>query len=128
MRSPSVIRRCWWAFAAVAIVCHLPARAAAGCGGHSAGFYTQVEAESSSDAAQDVPVSPEPPQGPNCSRAPLRDGLPPAPATTPVVPVKGQGSCLASAGDDPHRAFDPDRRSPRPTRLAASIFHPPRAG
>ena len=125
----SPIRRLWWAVAVVAIACQTPTRAeAAGCSGHSGGLYSVIETEPPSDAAPVAPTGPKPCQGPNCSNAPLRDGLPPAPVTTPPTPVKDQVRCLALAGNDSPPAFDRDRSAPRPIRFSTPIFHPPRAG
>ena len=66
--------------------------------------------------------------GPNCSGAPQRHSLPPAPFS-PVGPqVKEQAQCSDAAGDpdSTRSSFCADGFSPHPIHHSASIFHPPR--
>lgn len=128
MHSLPAVRRCWWAVAALAIACYTPTRAeAAGCSGHAPGFYSLIETDAAADPAGPVgEPAPKPCQGPNCSRAPLRDGLPPAPAASPQF--KEQVRCFAFDADSPPASFDREAHSERPVKRTTSIFHPPRAG
>lgn len=129
MPTLSLIRRCWWAVAVVAAVAPAPSRAdAAGCGGHSGGFYTVIESDASAAAGAPAPPAPAPCRGPSCSGAPLRDGLPPAPVAPAPTEVKGQVRCLTALADVGGQLREPELQASRPVRRAVPIFHPPRHG
>lgn len=124
------IRRCWWAVAVVVIACQSPTRAEAGCSGHSGSQYPLIESES--QPATDQPVTPvpaKPCQGPNCSGAPLRDGLPVPPAAPAPTVVKDQVARFTAHDEsEPTRRFDREDSSAKPVRHTDPIFHPPRHG
>lgn len=124
------LRRLWWVVAVVVIACQSPNRAEAGCSGHSGSQYPLIESES--QPATDHPAAPlpaKPCQGPNCSGAPLRDGLPVPPAAPAPTVVKDQVARFNTHdSSEPPARFEREDPSAKPVRHADPIFHPPRHG
>src|SRR6516162_8668064 len=116
-----------WAVPILAGLLCAPADARAECGDYV--VTRRSHAEISLPAGQPTPAAPRPHKpcsGPHCSKAPA---APLAPAPTTPTPTSQEWGCildglgLASLVsnarlDEPH--------VPRPVRLAAGIFHPPR--